>query len=1254
MKSSPLHHITTFTLHSLLFFCCFFYALILKSDTGHSPLPAPAILSNVTGNIWVEVDGNATYNGEHGPSNVLVLLYSNETDTIVSQALTVDGVYEFNGIDPGKYFIRIDDSAFEFGGSLFNKQSCLGTNDANNMVDNDDNGSDTTPNAVSSTSFTLTDEVPATNVPIEHVDFCFLTSCDEPNPLVFPTCEEITSLDIICDITGLDGLCAIMPSDSSAGVQPSPLCDGFSASENISWLAFAASDGLYSINIFPFECQFGTIGQEGFQVGIYTDCTFSESVFCNNFCTTNTINISSELLNPGQVYYLYINGCNGSVCNYRIDINGTPTSASLEPTDVCIFSDGDFQCEDIDYCTDSNILFQGQDITHTGSFTWSITTLSGNLYLGDSIVTTEKNALILNMPSVGTYSVCLTNVVNGCPDQAWNGVVCREVSTSFAVPMPQDEDFGEFFVCEGEFDEFTIDEFANEDPNGDGDFGWNTVAPDYMFGLNVGTVSTPGCSYEQQFTVSPSIPSPVEDVLISVCQEDLPIMIDGFSLNALSFGNSQTFVLENYLLVNSQDQNGCDSIINLTVEKLNIFPGFLLSSSCTIDGVLLEFDYFADLSTDVEFLEFVWKDPSGDTIPNGPDLLSVVAPFESGNGEYTLDVIINKNGVVCEYSYSTFFDVELFLPPTPIISGPSIICMGDDPSVYTAQTQENETMFVWSFPNNVASAVVSGMFDEVITIDWAGTNGGEVSAIRQNSCGQSDQTSLDVEVIPLATRNFSLDSSICIDNSTIISFTGSNLNIVDYTWDFDGGTIISGSGIGPYEVSWVSSGEKLVSLFTTDTNGCISETTTKSILVKLPLTPPDVSCNTSLGEIEFFWQIPLMVSGFEVNVLSGQTGGVFMANSFIISGLEAGEEVTIELLTELEDSTCDQFLSTIVTCQALLCLPPDIELSADQNACSYDENITIEASITSGETGSGIFTGPGIIDASNGVFDPSVANIGINTILYSFTSDIAGCTGTETISIEVYDPPISSFIQDQETICILDMLTLDYNGTPNVDDFNWNFDGGVGSGLITNQSVVFDTPGLKNLSLQVTKDGCTSDVFATTVMVDPELDDVIVQCDTASTDFVVFSWDAISGVSLFQITVDNNPPFFTPNTTITVDNLEEDQEVMISVLAISNTSCPRTAGTEMCKTTKTPVSVENQLLSNIKIYPNPVLDLLYFEGIVEHNLTYQLYSSLGSKLKYGVISNTEIDLADIPRGIYFLRLMDKSSNLYRDFKVVKE
>ena len=109
---------TFLTKYFLLFFFIFF-TTVLVASSEHGPKSSSAILSNIAGSVWVETDGNGTDNGESGPSDVLVILYDNEEDTIVAQTNTLLGKYEFNGISPGKYYMKIDKSAFQLvAGSL--------------------------------------------------------------------------------------------------------------------------------------------------------------------------------------------------------------------------------------------------------------------------------------------------------------------------------------------------------------------------------------------------------------------------------------------------------------------------------------------------------------------------------------------------------------------------------------------------------------------------------------------------------------------------------------------------------------------------------------------------------------------------------------------------------------------------------------------------------------------------------------------------------------------------------------------------------------------------------------------------------------------------------------------------------------------------------------------------------------------------------------------------------------------------------
>jgi hypothetical protein len=110
--------------------------------------------------------------------------------------------------------------------------------------------------------------------------------------------------------------------------------------------------------------------------------------------------------------------------------------------------------------------------------------------------------------------------------------------------------------------------------------------------------------------------------------------------------------------------------------------------------------------------------------------------------------------------------------------------------------------------------------------------------------------------------------------------------------------------------------------------------------------------------------------------------------------------------------------------------------------------------------------------------------------------------------------------------------------------------------------------------------------------------------------------------------------------------------VSIAVTSLSTSSCPGSTGFRMCVTTMA-VAVEDFVLSQVKIYPNPVTDYLFFDGVIEDNITFSLYNIVGKVVKSGTVSTQSINLSTISEGVYILRLLDEKSRLYKEFKVIK-
>lgn len=198
-------------------------------------------------------------------------------------------------------------------------------------------------------------------------------------------------------------------------------------------------------------------------------------------------------------------------------------------------------------------------------------------------------------------------------------------------------------------------------------------------------------------------------------------------------------------------------------------------------------------------------------------------------------------------TYSTAGSLPIFNPATALIGGNEIIytftdingCSSADtistnvsslPTVTLSSLSdicENQTQLILSggIPANgeysgTGVAPLSGIFypsvpgPGLIPITYSYTD--------LNGCTNTDTKNIRVVSIPIS--NFSIPSNVCPNDTATITYQGSAGASANFSWDFDYGVISSGSGSGPYQVSWDTSGIKQLSLILTD-SGCVSATT---------------------------------------------------------------------------------------------------------------------------------------------------------------------------------------------------------------------------------------------------------------------------------------------------------------------------------------------------------------------------------------------------------------------------------------------
>ena len=110
----------------------------------------------------------------------------------------------------------------------------------------------------------------------------------------------------------------------------------------------------------------------------------------------------------------------------------------------------------------------------------------------------------------------------------------------------------------------------------------------------------------------------------------------------------------------------------------------------------------------------------------------------------------------------------------------------------------------------------------------------------------------------------------------------------------------------------------------------------------------------------------------------------------------------------------DSFLFADGCDDIMIDIDPVSDICRDTLTAAFNLNVTVS---NSDGTGVGTWSGPGITDPALGTFDPQLANLGVNTIVYDFTEN--DCDFSGSIEITIIEEPIA-FFSATNVICISD------------------------------------------------------------------------------------------------------------------------------------------------------------------------------------------------------------------------------------------
>ncbi|MBX7240810.1 MAG: PKD domain-containing protein [Bacteroidia bacterium] len=142
-------------------------------------------------------------------------------------------------------------------------------------------------------------------------------------------------------------------------------------------------------------------------------------------------------------------------------------------------------------------------------------------------------------------------------------------------------------------------------------------------------------------------------------------------------------------------------------------------------------------------------------------------------------------------------------PPASILVAPTDICISDSSVVFYTGSLNPGYQYFWNFAGGLATP---GTGPGPHTVHWLSGGVKDITlSIVENGCpGLPDSAVVNVYTPP--TADFAFPDSICIFDANQVVFTGNASVNGAYSWDFGSAVWLSGSGQGPYVLSWTTSG----------------------------------------------------------------------------------------------------------------------------------------------------------------------------------------------------------------------------------------------------------------------------------------------------------------------------------------------------------------------------------------------------------------------------------------------------------------
>ncbi|MCF8257861.1 MAG: PKD domain-containing protein [Flavobacteriales bacterium] len=509
----------------------------------------------------------------------------------------------------------------------------------------------------------------------------------------------------------------------------------------------------------------------------------------------------------------------------------------------------------------------------------------------------------------------------------------------------------------------------------------------------------------------------------------------------------------------------------------------------------------------------------------------------NGLGSYNVTLTTTDNAG-CVNTATVNGAVQGIELPTPAFSGDAVLgCVGDV-FTFTNESSVDAVNFLWEFGDGSTSTA------ENPTHSYGNVGDYTVSLTVFNSQGcDSTVTVADYINIQHPDADFTAFPTFAFCPPLLVSFTDqSSADAVSWQWDFGNG---SSSSIRNPSHIYNQSGIYTVTLVVTNANGC-----TDTIVM-----PDLITLSGPSGDFNFF---PDTVGcpPYEITYQSNATNASQYTWDFGDGALGNGASAT-HLYTEVgsfiptlilrDDNGCTFTFQSTDTLQVA---PLGVDAGSDVTICQLD---AVQLGASGGDTYSW-FPPIGLSDPNSGspFANPSV------TTQYIVTVQLLACQNTDTLTVFVNPTPQSSFSTGD--VCFGDSTHFADGSAIAAPDsiVSWNWDLGQTLSNDTNPVILYDAPGIFDISLVVTSSSGCSDTSLSTVTVNPAPMAAFAANDTCLFNPTFFTDQSIvssGSITLWQWDFGNGATSLQPGPTVTYS---QDSTYIVTLVVTAEGGCTDT------------------------------------------------------------------------------------------------